>query len=274
MRTIFLILSALALLLGCTMLWAYREARMDPIVRQTTVAMPDWPKGAPPLHVALLSDVHAGTAAVDPVRLGRIVDQVNALKPDLIVMAGDFLPGHDAIPADQAATVLAPLAKLHAPMGVVAVPGNHDHWTGLPGVDATLRAQGVTVLENQAIQLGPLAIGGIDDDFSGHAEVAATLAATRKLSGARLLLTHSPDIAADLPADFPLLLAGHTHCGQVLLPLIGPVSDVSRYHARYRCGLVREGGRTVIVTGGVGTSGGPFRLNAPPDMWLITLGPR
>jgi predicted MPP superfamily phosphohydrolase len=95
----------------------------------------------------------------------------------------------------------------------------------------------------------------------------------RRLTGARLILTHSPDIAPNLPPQVSLLLAGHTHCGQVVLPLLGPISEVSRYGARYRCGIRREGGRIVVVTAGLGTSGGPFRLGAPPDLWLLTLGP-
>jgi predicted MPP superfamily phosphohydrolase len=95
----------------------------------------------------------------------------------------------------------------------------------------------------------------------------------RKIAGARLILTHSPDIAPTLPDEIPLLLAGHTHCGQVVLPLLGPVAEVSRFGARYRCGIRREGNRVVVVTAGLGTSGGPFRLGAPPDLWLLTLGP-
>ncbi len=112
------------------LLWMFHEARRDPIVRRAGVAMPGWPAGAPPVRVVLMSDTHAGTMAVDPARLTRIVAQVNALRPDLILLAGDFLPGHTPIGEAQAIDALAPLAALHAPLGVLAVPGNHDHWTG------------------------------------------------------------------------------------------------------------------------------------------------
>ena len=70
----------------------------------------------------------------------------------------------------------------------------------------------------------------------------------------------------------PLLLAGHTHCGQIVLPLIGAVSHVSRYRDRYLCGLKREDGKTIVVGAGLGTSILPLRLGAVPDMWLLTLG--
>jgi predicted MPP superfamily phosphohydrolase len=156
---------------------------------------------------------------------------------------------------------------------VVAVLGNHDHWTGAQAVRRQLAGAGITVLENRAVARGPIALGGVGDDFSGHADVPATLRAARSIGRPIVLLTHSPDIAPSLPGDAPLLLAGHTHCGQGVLFGLPLAPEVSRYGARYRCGLVREGARTVVVTGGLGTSGVPLRLGAPPDLWLITLVP-
>ena len=272
MRTTKLLLIGLAACLLGILLWGFLEARADPIVRRAEIALADWPTGAPPLRLVLLSDVHAGNLAVTPARLDRIVTQVNALRPDLVLIAGDFTPGEDPIDAATATARLAPLRGLRARLGVVAVPGNHDHWTGLGAVRAALDAAGVTLLANQAAVRGPLAIAAVDDDYSQYARVAPTIAAARRLPGAKLVLTHSPDIAPRLPPDFPLLLAGHTHCGQVVIPFYGSLDPVSRYKDRYRCGVIREGARTVIVTAGIGGSL-PFRLNAPPDMWLLTLGP-
>jgi uncharacterized protein len=252
--------------------YGFVEARRDPVVRTATIAMPDWPAGAPPIRVVLLSDLHAGNLAVTPARLGRVVAQVNALRPDLILIAGDFLPGHEPVDAAAATAILAPLMGLHARLGVVAVPGNHDHWTGLGAVRSALEALGVTLLSNQATARGPLAIAAVDDDYSEHARTAPTLAAARRLPGAKLVLTHSPDIAPQLSSDFPLLLAGHTHCGQAVIPFYGSLDPVSRYQDRYRCGIIREGDRRVIVTAGIGGTI-PLRFNAPPDLWLLTLGP-
>lgn len=271
MRTILATLAALALLLAIFLGWCFREATGDPIVRRGEVAMAGLER---PIRIALLSDIHIGTAAMGPERLGRIVGQVNALKPDLVVIAGDFIFGHDP---QGAATLgppmIAPLRQLHAPLGVAAVLGNHDYWTGAQAVREQLGRAGITVLENGAALRGPIALGGVSDDFSGHADIAATLRAARALGKPIVLLTHSPDIAPSLPADAPLLLAGHTHCGQAVLFGRNLAPPVSRYGTRYRCGLVREGARTVVVTGGLGTSGVPFRLGAPPDLWLLTLVP-
>lgn len=259
---------------GWTMLWGLLEAKSDPVVRRAEIAMADWPEGAAPVTVALLSDLHVGNAATSPERLARIVARVNAARPDLVLIAGDFMPGHDTIDDETAAKRLAPLLGFVAPLGVVAVPGNHDHWTDVVDSGMAFNAANIVLLHNAAIVRGPLAIGGVDDDFSHHADLPLTIARARRLQGARVLLTHSPDIAPHLPGDFGLLLAGHTHCGQAVLPVYGAVASVSRFGERYRCGLIRENGRMIIVTAGTGTSGPPMRFGARPDFWLIRLGPK
>jgi uncharacterized protein len=266
---------AAGVVLGALLLaWGLLEARSDPVVRRATIAMADWPAGAAPVRVVLISDIHAGTLSVPPDRLRRIVARVNALAPDLVLIAGDSMPGHKAITPASATERLAPLAELRARLGVVAVPGNHDHWTELASTRAALEAAGATLLANEAAVYGPLVIGAVDDDYSRHADPERVVAMARRLPGARVILTHSPDIAPGLPADFGLLLAGHTHCGQAVIPWYGPVTSVSKYGDRYRCGIVREGGRVVVVTAGIGTSGPPLRFNARPDLWLLELGPR
>jgi predicted MPP superfamily phosphohydrolase len=256
------------------LIWGLLEARSDPVVRRAAIAMADWPAGAAPVRVVLISDIHAGTLSVPPDRLRRIVAQVNALAPDLVLIAGDSMPGHKAITPASATARLAPLAGLRARLGVVAVPGNHDHWTELPSTHAALEAAGVTLLANEAAVYGPLVIGAVDDVYSRHADPEHVVRVARRLPGARVILTHSPDIAPGLPGDFGLLLAGHTHCGQAVIPWYGPVASVSKYGDRYRCGIIREGGRVVVVTAGIGTSGPPLRFNARPDIWVLMLGPR
>lgn len=271
-RRLLQILAILGAMLAILWVWGIYNARADPIVRRASVPLPDWPRGAAPIRVALISDVHIGNASMDAARLTRIVSQIDALKPDLVLIAGDFVYGHDPVAAGRyAQQFIAPLAALRAPLGVVATFGNHDEGTD-PGLILTALQQAhVVVLRNQAIARGPLAIGGVGDVFSGHDDLGATLGALNHVSGARVIVTHSPDLAPLLPPTYPLLLAGHTHCGQVVLPGLGPVSKVAA--ERYRCGMVREGARTTIVTGGLGTSGVPLRFGAPPDLWLVTLGP-
>ncbi|RDE04834.1 metallophosphoesterase [Sphingomonas aracearum] len=251
--------------------YAYSESRREAVVRRMSITLPRWPEGALPVRAVLMSDLHLGNASTDEARAARLMDQVNGLNPDLVLIAGDFIAGHDAAEAaKQGAALARVLGRLRAPWGTIAVLGNHDHWTGAAAVRRALAAAHVTVLANEAVEAGPLAIGGLDDAYTHREDVARTAAAMRRLAGARLVLSHSPDVAPRLPRDLPLLLAGHTHCGQVVLPLIGPPQEVASPH--YRCGAVRDPGRLTVVTAGLGTSSAPFRLNAPPDLWLLTLG--
>ncbi|HWK35395.1 metallophosphoesterase [Sphingomonas sp.] len=259
---------------AAVLLWGLANARADPVVRRATIALPHWPRGAPPVQVALISDIHIGSVVMDGARLRRIVPQVNRLGPDLVLLAGDFVAGHNPAQGRAfAARLTGPLSLLDARLGVVAVPGNHDHWTDLAAVRSALDRAGVKVVANGAVARGPLAIIGIDDAATGNDSLPIALAARRRIAGAPLLVTHSPDLAPRLPAGGALLLAGHTHCGQIVVPWWGPIAVPSAYGDRYRCGIVREGGRLVIVTGGVGTSVVPLRFGAPPDLWLITVGP-
>lgn len=260
--------AAMLALLG----YSFFEARRDPVVREAAISLPGWPAGESAVRVVLISDLHIGTSAMGPERLTRIVAQINALKPDLVLIAGDFIFGHVRDSAARiGAPMVAPLAGLKPRLGAIAALGNHDHWTGGAATRALLERAGIVVLENQAIARGPLAIGLVGDEPTRNDDIPAVLSALAKLPGAPIFVSHSPDILPELPAQ-ALLLAGHTHCGQVVLPLMGPVVEVSDYGSRYRCGVVREGARTVIVTAGLGTSGGPFRLGAPPDLWVLTLG--
>lgn len=256
------------------------DAGAKPIMRQAEVHLRGYPSSARALKVALLSDIHLGNRAMDARRLSAIVEQVNAEHPDLVLLAGDFVTGHDEHgTAERAAGLSAPLAGLRAPLGVIAVLGNHDHWTGPAAVRFALGKAGVFVLENQAVRRGPLTVVGVGDRFSGHDDLPASVSSARALGGSiSIVLTHSPDVVPDLPADQLMVLAGHTHCGQVVLPWFGPVITRSPrnqwrrlYHPRYRCGIIRDGQRTTIVTAGVGSGTSPIRLGAMPDWWLVTL---
>jgi uncharacterized protein len=264
-----LMLLGLAALAG-----GYATATADPALRRTTISLPDWPAGARPVRVLLVSDIHVAGPDMPPSRLARLVGQMNALSPDLVLIAGDLVSDRKFSTRRYGLReAVAPLASLKAPLGRIAVLGNHDHWRDADEARAALAAIGVKVLDNDAVAAGPLAVGGLDDAFTDHDDLPATLARMRALPGARILLSHSPDPFARLPADVSLMLAGHTHCGQIVLPLVGPLETASDYGDRYVCGIVREGGRILVVTAGLGTSVVPLRIGARPDIWLIELGP-
>ncbi|HEY1606647.1 MAG TPA: metallophosphoesterase [Allosphingosinicella sp.] len=267
LRWLGILFLALFLLLA----FMFAEARRMPAMRTATIALPNYPAGAKPLRVALLTDTHMGGPDQSPERLRRIVAEIDAQHPDLILLGGDFLGerkyfGRAYTPEE----AVAPFAGLRAPLGVLAVLGNHDFWDGPEAAEAALRRLGILVLHNQAVRRGPLAIGGIGDSSTDHADPAATLAAARGLGGAPLFFSHGPDVFPRLPAGTTLLV-GHTHCGQIALPFVGAIAVPSDYGSRYACGRYREGGKTMIVSGGVGTSVVPLRFWAPPDWWLVTI---
>ena len=233
-----------------------------------------WPRGAPPIRALLISDIHVAGPDMPPARLARIVWQIEALNPDIVLIAGDFVSDkRTATQTYSFARAVEPFERLRPRLGIFAVLGNHDHWRDAVEARRALEAVGMRVLDNEAARAGPLAIGGLDDAFTDRADVAATVRAMQRLGGARLLLSHSPDPFPAMPDEVGLILAGHTHCGQIRLPLIGAVSTMSEHGERYACGRVDEGGRTLIVTAGLGTSILPLRLGARPDMWMVTLGP-
>jgi len=273
MRKAFIVSAvlAVAVLAFCGIMFRFAEAR--PVQRNVTVALRGLPSGTPPLKVALLADLHVAKYGDSPERLRETVARVTALRPDLVLIAGDFLADPILKPVPMRPNV-APLAGLKAPLGVFAVFGNHDYRDNTDRLTFWLSRVGVRVLDNEAFRAGPLAVVGISDAFSGHARLGPALRSANRVGEVPIVFTHSPDIVPDLPANVELAMAGHTHCGQVVLPLIGPLDTRSRYGARYACGVILEGARTTVVTAGLGVSRAPFRLGAPPDFWLITLVPR
>lgn len=263
-----LILFALGL---CLLLWAYGVATSDPVVRRAQLPMPGLTS---PVKILLISDIHVAGPDMPPERLSRIVAQINALRPDFVLIAGDLVSDKSVATWTYSLTqAVAPLAALKPRLGSFAVLGNHDIWRDAAGAEKALASAGVRLLDNDAVAAGPLAIGGLNDAFTGRDDLPATLAALRLVPGAKLLLSHSPDPFPRVPPDVTLMLAGHTHCGQIVLPLVGALATFSDYGDRYACGLVREGGKTLIVGAGLGTSLLPLRIGAVPDLWLVELRP-
>ena len=244
----------------------------SPEVHRAAVTLRGMAPGTPPITAALISDIHVAGPDMSPARLARIVAQINALRPDIVLIAGDLVSQKIlSTHAYTAAEIVAPLAGLDAPLGVVVVPGNHDHWFDWPALERELRARGIQVLQNEAAQIGPLVIGGVDDAYTRRDDLPPVLAQMRSMQGGRLILTHSPDVFPQVPGEVSLVLAGHTHCGQIAYPWGGSPATMSRYGDRFACGLHREGSRTVITSAGLGTSLAPVRLFTQAEIWLVKL---
>jgi predicted MPP superfamily phosphohydrolase len=268
LRLAFWALTLLALALAG---WMYWIAISDPVVRRTELALPGLDR---PLRLLLMSDIHVGGPDMPPARLARIVALANAQAPDVVLIAGDLITEKRlATRLYSMADAIAPLGELRPRIGSFAVLGNHDHWYDPAGARAALRRAGITVLDNDAAPAGPLAVGGLDDAFTGRDDLGRTLAALRRTPGIPILVSHSPDPFPSVPPEVRLMAAGHTHCGQVRLPIVGALAYMSEHGERYACGRIDEAGKTLVVTAGLGTSGIWFRLGAVPDFWVIELRP-
>lgn len=266
---------ALCIAIGLVVVVGYKNAIADPVVRRLIVRMDAYPVGAAPVRIVLFSDVHVHGPDMPPSRVRRIVDQINALHPEVIIGAGDY-SGDNWIgsdyPIDEA---IAPLSGLRARLGVYAVLGNNDYNAQPAEVTKRLEAAGVHVLSDSAASVGPLAIGGIDGQLHvrrGWREVRQkTYDALAETRGVPIFVAHRPDEFKAARPWVKLVLAGHTHCGQIVLPFIGPLVTGSDYGRKYLCGVIRNGSQLMVVTAGIGTSHIPLRIGAPPDIWLITI---
>lgn len=246
-------------------------------VRRIEIASEDW--RGPPLTMAVVSDTHVGGPHVDAARVGRIVQRVNALRPEIVFLLGDYVNGHftDAVrtPADNQEIIggVATFAALSARYGVVSVIGNHDVWYNRQSITTALQDAGVAALWNRHIVIrrsgGEVVIAGLADDTTGDPDFAAALDGAPQ-DADTIILSHSPDPFEAMPEGAALMLAGHGHCGQVTIPFFGrPVLPLR--NKRYGCGLVRERDAALYVTAGIGTSIAPLRFLNPPEIVLITL---
>lgn len=264
-RWVTMVLLALIVTIVALVGFGYAEATRDPVVRTATIVSGEF-TSAQPLRLLLLSDAHVQGPDMPPARLDRIVKQANSLRPDVVVLAGDFTGNSALQTADYSvADALRPLKALRAQRGVFAVLGNHDR-AHAGAVKAGLASAGIEVIQNKAVQVGPIGLFGVATSFGPK-----TVHRMLRLHGTRIMVSHFPDGFAVAPSGVSLMIAGHTHCGQIVLPVVGALFTGSRFGSRYRCGLIKEGGKVLVVTAGLGTSNVPLRFGAPPDMWLLTI---
>lgn len=224
-----------------------------------------------PLRVAWLTDLHHGEF-VRTASVRAWVDAALREAPDLVLLGGDLV---DQTPGSDADTELfAQLARLRAPLGVLAVAGNHDHgrFGGIGPYVALLQGAGIDVLVNRGVSVRPdLYVAGLDDYRNGRPDLGATLH-DRPADGATLLVSHNPDVLPEVPTDVGLTLSGHTHGGQVVLPGVGALYTSSRYGDRFLAGWV-EGPARGYVSRGLGVTSMPVRINCPAELTILDFEP-
>jgi len=251
-----------------------RFARAQPhVVRHYELALPGWPRFSRALRVAFLSDFHVGSHTGDPARLAAIVQEAQSYSPDLVLFGGDYMNmqlfGRGRVPPR---SIAAALSRLTGRCARFAVLGNHDYIYGRLEVDRALRAAGIVVIEHgqQAFtyeQHGINVVGVPDAHVQWHAARGFLEGLSRDKPA--IILSHDPARFAEVPDGPFLTVAGHTHGGQIKFPVLGALHNASRAPLRWSHGHVAEGGRHLIVTAGLGTSGLPLRIGVPPEYAII-----
>ena len=234
------------------------------------------------LRIAQLSDIHMDEFT-EPFFLHHVIDQINLLQPDIVLLTGDYVSyeigsRHFAIgSAWQCANILT---SLRCPQ-LYAILGNHDVSVNAKEVTLALRANGITVLNNACLPLerrgARIWLAGVDDPLEGNPkpELAIPASIRNVPNEPVILMCHAPDYADDLLAHpagkaVDLMLSGHTHGGQVRLPLLGAM-QLPAMGKKYVEGWFQLGRMQLYVNRGIGTVGIPFRLDCPPEITLLTL---
>jgi len=244
------------------------------------------------LKIVAIGDIHGGSNYVTEERIREIVRLTNEQQPDLIVLLGDYVTqGYSFTRVRERQlkmpmkTVADALSGLHARFGVYAILGNHDGWYNDGVVASELRRAGCIVLQNEVASIEvngrPLRLLGLKDHLELAPRWTQVSADAKQLlddgEGQIIVLEHSPDILPTITGDLSispdlrLILAAHTHGGQVWLPVIGAPIVPSSYGQKYLAGHVRENDVDMFVTTGIGTSVLPFRFLVPPEIAVLTL---
>jgi len=239
-------------------------------VSETDVFLRDLPERFEGFRITQLTDVHhSRIVGIDEVR--RIVDLANLTKPDLIALTGDYTTSYRRYiePCAEA------LGKLSAPEGVWAVLGNHDHYTDRELTTRALEHNRIAVLNNANTTLrrgsDVLQLSGIDDwSWGGTIWPRALYGLDQKRT--TVLLSHQPRVLDFAESEkVGLILSGHTHGGQIDLPLIGPPARFATAELKYAQGLFRRGDTQLYVSRGTGVIGLPVRLGVRPEIAVLRL---
>lgn len=287
------------LILGSTGLASYAVAVEPGFMLDVTryrISPRTWPSDLT-LKIAIIADIHACEPWMPPARVRQIAEIANSMQPDLTVLLGDFNGGHRFVTGPVWPQQWAEaLDVLRAPLGVHAILGNHDWWHGpLPGmrsdgaesVRRALKQMNATVLENDGLRLvkdgKPFWLLGLADQlahkiarrrYRGLDRLGPTLKLVTD-DAPIILLAHEPNIFHRVPDRVAVTLCGHTHGGQVNIPIAGPVIANERFGPDLVYGHMVHGDRHIVISAGLGTSILPVRFMRPPELVELTIsGPK
>lgn len=263
------------------------------VVNRSEITIKGWNPAFDGLKIVMIGDIHGGSNAVDDEKLHEIVARANAENADLIVLLGDYVSQSSYGILGEKDDLKMPLAEITAGLsglksryGVLAILGNHDGWYCDRCVREELTRVGYKVLEDEVavIQKGDqhLRILGLPDqlkitDWQKFSDKSKQTLVATDHTGDLIVLEHSPDILPlitdklSISGDLKLILAAHTHGGQVWFPVFGSLIVPSSYGQKYAYGHIRENNVDMYVTSGIGTSVLPFRFMMPPEIAVVTI---
>lgn len=288
LKRIGLVIGMLVLMVAVFLGYAYFIEPRQFVVVQETLAVPNWSPSLNGLRIVTIADIHTGSNYAPPERVRYVLEQANALNPDVIVLLGDYVSeakwdrearsrpeGSDRtelkIPVE---TIAESLRGFNAKYGVYAIIGNHDWYHNEQKIHRMLEEiAGINVLNNEIAEIYVngeiLRIWGIEDLWRNRQVPTANsydlLAEKRNI----IALTHNPDSLLSSPDGIAIMFAGHTHGGQLNWPFFGPKAVFN--DPRFMDGHTVVDGKHVYVTSGVGTSVLPLRFRVPPEINVITL---
>ena len=259
------------------------------LVNRYEIKIEKWNPAFDDFKIVAVSDIHGGSNAVTEAKLRQIVELINAQDADIVVFLGDYVSQQ---PFDRSklkmpmATIAANLSGIKSKYGVFMVFGNHDGWYNETDVRRHFERIGYTVLENELAFVEKngqkLRVLGLKDHtkiktWQGFSADAREVLESNDEAGDVIVLEHSPDILPIITGEFSisddlkLMLAGHTHGGQIRFPFIGSPIVPSSFGQKYAAGHVKDKGLDMFVTTGIGTSILPFRFLVPPEIAVINV---
>jgi hypothetical protein len=230
--------------------------------------------GLPPAFdgftIVQISDTHVGIWT-KPKHIRKIVEQVNAMQPDLILLTGDYVNRFER----NCTTSGRSLMGLEAKHGVYAVLGNHDYWVNADAVTKALRESGVDVLfdEQRKITIGKesITLVGLDDEWEGKPDYQQAFTGL-SADDTCIAIAHNPDAVLHLKGrPIRLLLSGHTHGGIINLPWISPIHAFTKLGRKYASGMHEINGIRTYISRGIGLVSIPFRIHCPPEVPVFVL---